>query len=101
MEEARTRAAAAHQAAVLRTRGRGVEHNPDRVEDWVGRHNLRVVGVGRTVGEGEHRVDRHMDLVLEEGRTRMADQVVDSPIDHIGLEVGGHRKEHFDPGSRS
>lgn len=107
VEEAHTRAVAARQAAVLRTRRRGtsgVEHNSERVEDWVGRHNPRVVGVGRMVGEGQHRVDHHMESVLEEDRTRTAEQVVvqvDSPIGHIGLEVGGHRKAHLDLGSRS
>ncbi len=106
VEEAHTRAGAARQALVLRTQPRGaprVEHK--RVEDCegrVGRHNLRVVGVDRMVEEGQ---DSHMELVVPEGeRTRTAELVVaqvDSPLDHMGLEVGGHRDEQLDPGSRS
>ena len=110
VEEAHTRAeaAAARQALVIRTQRRGppgVGHSSDMVEDWVARHNLRVVGVGRMVGgEGQHRADRHRELAMEEGRTRTAERVVvqvDSLIGHTGLEVGAHRKEHLDPGSRS
>lgn len=105
VEEAHTWAGAARQAVALRTHRRGVPRVERKgFEDWegrVGRHNSRVVEVGRMVGEGQ---DSHMELVPEGERTRTAEQVVvqvDSPLGHIGLEVGGHHNEQLDPGSRS
>ena len=105
VEEAHTRAGAARQALVLRTQGRGAPRvERRRLEDWefrVGRHNFRVVGVGRMVEEGQ---DSHMELVPEREHTHTAEQVVeqvDSPTGHIDLEVGEHHNEQLDPGSRS
>jgi hypothetical protein len=63
-----------------------------------------AAGVGRMIGEGQDRTDRHKELVPEGERTRTAEQVVvqvDSLVGHIGPEVGRNRKEHLDLGSRS
>jgi hypothetical protein len=112
VEEGRTRAAAVRQALVLRTQRCGmlvVGRSSERVEDWEGREgrrNLRAAAaaVGCMVGEGQDRADCHTELVPEGGRIRTAESVVvqvDSLVGHIGSEVGGHRMEHLDPGSRS